>query len=115
MENELKSVQCHATKKTARKKLTGTVAQKGGVIIVGDVRVSFKAKEESELQKAEAMVQKAINALQKQKDLKHKKEFGRLKKFWDIFKTTNQHHTKWAKKQAQTHVNIFKKFRNRQK
>ena len=39
------------------------------LITVGDVRASFQAKEESELQKAEAMAQRAINALQKQKDL----------------------------------------------
>ena len=112
----LKSVQRHATAKAARKKLTGMVAQKGGVITMKDVRASFQAKEERELQKAEAMAQKAINALQKRKDLEHKKELGRLKKFWDILKTTNQHHAKWGKKkQAQTHVNIFKKYRNRTK
>ena len=115
MEDELKSVQRHTTAKAARKKFTGTVAQKGGVITVGDVRASFQAKEESELQKAEAMAQRALNALQKQKDLEHKKELGRLKKFWDVLKTTNQHHTKWGKKQAQTHVNIFKKYRNSRK
>ena len=115
VEDELKSVQRHASAKAARKKLNGTVAQKGGVITVGDVRASFQAKEESELQKAEAMAQRALNALQKQKDLEHKKELGRLKKFWDVLKTTNQHHTKWEKKQAQTHVNIFKKYINRRK
>ncbi len=59
MEDELKSVQRHATAKAAHKKLTGTVAQKGGVITVGDARASFQAKEESELQKAEAMAQRA--------------------------------------------------------
>ncbi len=82
---------------------------------MGDVKASFQAKEESELQKAEAMAQRALNAPQKQKDLEHKKELGRLKKFWDVLKTTNQHHTKWEKKQAQTHVTIFKKYRNRRK
>ena len=71
-----------------------------------DVRASFQAK---------AMAQRVLNALQKQTDLKHKKELEKLKKFWDILKTTNQHHTKWEKKQAQTHVNIFKKYRNRRK
>ncbi len=115
MEDELKSVQRRATAKAARKKLTGTVAQKVGVITFGDVRGSFQAKEESELQKAEAMAQKALNALQKQKDLEHKKELRRLKKFWDVLKTANQHHSKWEKKQAQTHINIFKKYRNRRK
>ncbi len=59
-----------------------------------DVKASFQAKKESELQKAEAIAQRALNTLQKQKDLEHKKELGRLKKFWDVLKTTNQHHTK---------------------
>ena len=54
------------------------------------------------------MVQKTINTLQQQKNLGYKKEFGRFKKFWNILKITNQYHTKWAKKQAQTHINIFK-------
>ncbi len=63
VEDEFKSVQRHATAKAVRKKFTGTVMQKGGVITVGDVRVSFQAKKKSELQKAEAIVQKAINAL----------------------------------------------------
>ena len=58
VEDELKSVQRHATAKAARKKLTGTVAQKGGIITIGDVRASFQAREESELQKAEAVAQK---------------------------------------------------------
>ncbi len=49
MKDKLKSVQRHATAKAARKKLTGTVAQKSGVITVGDVKASFQAKEESEL------------------------------------------------------------------
>ena len=89
VEDELKSVQRHATAKAAHKKLTGTVTQKGRVITVRDVRASFQAKEESALQKAEAAAQRAINALQRQKDLEHKKELGRLKKFWDVLKTTN--------------------------
>ena len=54
VEDKLKSVQHHVTAKAARKKLIGTVVQKGGVITVGDVRASFQAREESELQKAEA-------------------------------------------------------------
>ena len=115
VEDELKSVQRHATAKAARKKLMGTVAQKGGIITVRDVRAFFQVREESELQKAEAAAQRAINALQRQKDLEHKKELGRIKKLWDILKTTNQHHAKWGKKQAQTHVAIFKKYRNRRK
>ena len=94
VEDELKSEKRHATGKAARQKLTGMVAQKGRVITVGDVRTSFQAREESELQKAEAVAQRAINVLQRQKDLEHKKELGRLKKFWNILKTTNQHHAK---------------------
>ncbi len=81
VEDELKSVQRHVTAKTVRKKLTGTVAQKGGIITVGDVRASFQAKDESELQKAEAMAQRALNSLQKQKDLEHKEELRRFRKF----------------------------------
>lgn len=42
MEDELKSEQRHATVKSARKKLTGTVAQNGRVITVGDIRHLFK-------------------------------------------------------------------------
>ena len=94
MEKKLKSIQCHATAKIARKKLTETVAQKGGIITIGDIRASFQAREESELQKVEAAAEKAINALQKQKDLKHKKELRKFKKFWDILKTMNQYHMK---------------------
>lgn len=112
LEDELKSVQGHATAKAARKKLGGTVAQKGGVITVGDVRASFQAREESELQKAEAAAQRAISTLQRQKDLEHKKELRRLKNFWDVLKTTNQHHAKWEKKQAQSHVTTIKKYRS---
>ena len=88
------------------------VTQKSEVITVKDVRASVQAKKKSELPKAEAMAQRAINILQKQKDLEYKKEVGRLKKFWDIFKTTNQYHTKWEKKQAQIYVNNFTKYRN---
>lgn len=54
-------------------------------------------------------IQKTLNILQKQKNLEYKKEFGRLKKFWDIFKLTHQYHAKWEKKQAQIPVNTFKK------
>ncbi len=61
------------------------------------------------------MAQKALNAFQKPKNLEHKKELGRLKKFWDVLKTNNQHHTKLEKKQAQNHVNISKKYRNGRK
>lgn len=115
IEDELKSVQEHATVKAARKKIAGTVAKKGGVITVGEVRASFQAREQSELQKAEVAAQKAINALQRQKDLQHRKELGRLKKFWDVLKTNNQHHARWEKKQAKTHVTTIKKYRNRRK
>lgn len=83
VEDELKSVQHHATAKAA------TVAQKVGVVIVGDVRVSFQAREESKLQKAEAAAQQAINVLKRQKDLEHKMDLGRLKKSWDILKIMN--------------------------
>lgn len=55
MEDELKSMQCHATAKAVCKKLIGTVAQKDRVITMGDIKASFQAKEESELQKAEAI------------------------------------------------------------
>lgn len=110
IEDELKSVQQHATVKSARNKLSGTVAKKGGVITVGDVRASFQAREQTELQKAEVAAQRAIKALQKQKDLQHKKELGRLKKFWDVLKTTNQHHARWEKRQAQAHVTTIKKY-----
>ena len=74
---------------------------------MGDVRASFQARDESELQKAKAATQRAINALQRQKDLEHKMGLGRLRKLWDVLKTTNQHHAKWGKKQAQTHVAIL--------
>ena len=65
--------------------------------------------------KLRLLTQRAINALQRQKDLEHKKGLGRLKKFWDVLETTNQHHAKWEKKQAQTHVAILKKYSNRRK
>lgn len=70
MEDELKSVQHHATAKAA------TVARKVGVVIVGDIRVSFPAREESKLQKAEDAIQQAINALQRQKILSVKRILG---------------------------------------
>lgn len=41
------------------------------------------------------------------KNLKYKKKFERLKKFQDNLKTTNQHHVKQEKKQAQTYVTII--------
>lgn len=63
VEDKLKSVQRHAATKAAQKKLIGKVAQKDGVITVKDVRVSFQAKKENELQKVKAAVQKALNAL----------------------------------------------------
>lgn len=37
----------------------------------------------------QAAIQKALNVLQKQKDLEYKKELGRFKKFYNVFKTTN--------------------------
>ncbi len=43
----------HGVAEAARQKLIGTVAQKGGVITVGDVRASFQAREESETRKAQ--------------------------------------------------------------
>lgn len=97
VEDELKTVQHHATARTVCKKFTGTITQKDGVITVGDVRASFQVKKKSELQKAKVVVQRVLDALQKQKDLEHKKEPGRLKKFWDILETTNQHHTQEEK------------------
>lgn len=54
MENELLSKQRHLTAKAAHKKLIKTIAQKGKVITVEDVKASFYAKEESKLQKVEA-------------------------------------------------------------
>lgn len=44
-------------------------------------KVSFQAREKSELQKSEAASQRAINALQRQKDLEQRKKLERLKKF----------------------------------
>ncbi len=100
VEDDFKSTQNHITTKAERQKLNETVAKNCMVITLVDIRVSFQARGKSKLQKA-------INLLQKQKDLEHKKELGRLKKFWDVLK---QHHVKWGKKQAQTHVAILKNY-----
>ncbi len=54
--------------------LTRTIAQKNGIITMRNVRASFQTKKESKLQKA-------INVLQRPKDLEYKKELRRLKKF----------------------------------
>ncbi len=80
VENKLKFLQWYLPAKTVFKKLIGTVA-KSGVITVKNGKVSFQAREKSELQKSEAASQRAINALQRQKDLEQRKKLERLKKF----------------------------------
>ncbi len=62
MEDENKSLHRNTIAKTEHKKLIGTLAKKVRVLTLGDVMVSFWAKEKSGLQKAGVAEQKAINA-----------------------------------------------------
>lgn len=66
----------------------------------------FQGRKDCELKKAEVAAQILIvKCAGKKKDVEHKKELGRLKEFWNVLTTTNQHHAKWGK-----HVIILKKY-----
>ncbi len=94
MKDELKPIQGHAIAKSEYKKLIGTVPKEDEVSILENISASFQVKKKCELPKTEADSQRTINALQRQKDLTHKKKLERLKKFFDVLKITNQHHAK---------------------
>ena len=50
MKENLKSLQRYSPEKAKRKKLIRKIAKKSEVIMIGDIRVCFQAKEVSELQ-----------------------------------------------------------------
>lgn len=97
MKDEFKSIQYYTTAKIIYKKLTITVVQKSEIITIRNIKAFFQVNKGSELEKVDVIAQKVINALEKPKNLKHKKEFKKCKKFWNIFKTTNQYQTKLEK------------------
>ena len=75
-EHDLEITHCEAITRAARKKLTGRVVQKGGVITVRDVRAKVTRKEETEVEKARKALERAEVAELKKENTKiaaHKK------------------------------------------
>ena len=62
---QLKNMQDYAVARRARKSLPGTVAQKGGVITIHDVRAQEKVVYQSDVRKAEVALGKAQKAERK--------------------------------------------------
>lgn len=102
---QLKNIQDYATARRARKALPGTVAQKGGVITIHDVRAKEDMVDQDDVQKAE----RALIRAQKARIAQCNKRIKIAIKAWEPLKSIlmmdKKAHEKWHARMGRLFVN----------
>ena len=102
---QLKDTQDFATARRARKSLPGTIAQKGGVITIEDVRAQIDVVAQSEVRKAEIALARARRAELAELNKRIKEAVKAWEPLKSIVMMDKQHHNKWLRRMERLHVN----------